>query len=218
MARARMRRVRALPFNEPLFGNSISAPLQVPPRQRLDEPLAWMVQKPRALHRPGRGQLLCRRDAEHECSCPVLKRLLLIALGAVLFLVISGLLARWLSVENVERDADLELVQAQARGDAPAMLRLLDGCAQRPACVAAVNANVHNPRLVRRGAVKILDLNSATAYSISGGTGRTRLAWTVIGTLPVVQCIDVRRTGNPVSGTEVRLLSISPPIPNEAGC
>ena len=41
----------------------------------------------------------------------------MIALVVVLFLAISVLLARFLSVENVERDADLALIQAQARGD-----------------------------------------------------------------------------------------------------
>lgn len=144
--------------------------------------------------------------------------MLLITLGLIVFLAVSALLARWLSVENVERDADLELIEAQARGDAAGMLKLLHGCAQRPGCAAAVAANTHNPRLLRHGAVKILDLNSATAYSLTGGTGKTRLAWTVIGTLPVVQCIDVRRTGDPVSGIGIQLLSISAPIENEAGC
>jgi hypothetical protein len=77
---------------------------------------------------------------------------------------------------------------------------------------------VSNPRLRRRGAVKILQLTSSTAYSLTGATGKTRLAWTVIGELPVVQCIGVRRTGNPLSGIEVALVSLSAPIPNEGDC
>jgi hypothetical protein len=40
----------------------------------------------------------------------------------------------------------------------------------------------------------------------------------VIGRLPVVQCIEVRRTGNVFAGIDVSLLSLSPPIPNEADC
>jgi hypothetical protein len=40
----------------------------------------------------------------------------------------------------------------------------------------------------------------------------------VIGELPVVQCIGVRRTGNPLSGIEVALVSLSAPIPNEGDC
>jgi hypothetical protein len=147
-----------------------------------------------------------------------LKRLVLIVLAVVLFLAVSGLLARFLSTENVERDAVLALIEAQAKGDANGMLAQLRGCSANPSCVARVRANVANPRLRRPGAVKILSLESPTAYSLTGATGRTRLAWTVIGTLPVVQCITVRRSGNPVTGIKVTLLSVSPPIPNEGGC
>jgi len=134
------------------------------------------------------------------------------------FLLISGLLARFLSVENAERDAEEALIEAQARGDASGMLDRLSGCRSRPACVAAVRANVANPRLRRSGAVKILQLSSSTAYSLTGASGETRLAWTVIGKLPVVQCVGVRRTGNFFTGVSVTLLSLGAPIPNEGDC
>jgi len=136
----------------------------------------------------------------------------------VLFLALSGLLARFLSVENAERDDDLALIQAQARGDVGGMLDQLSGCRRRPSCVAEVRANTTNPRLRRSGAVKILQLESATAYSLTGATGKTRLAWTVIGQLPVVQCVEVRRTGNFLKGITVTLLALSAPIPNEGDC
>jgi hypothetical protein len=84
--------------------------------------------------------------------------------------------------------------------------------------VAAVRANAGNPRLLRRGAVKILQLESHTSYSLTGATGESRVAWTVIGKLPVVQCVKVQRTGNPLSGIHVRLLAISGPIENEGAC
>lgn len=142
----------------------------------------------------------------------------LLVLGFAVFLAISFLLARWLQVENVERDDDLELVQAEARGDAGGMLKMLDGCSLSRACVATVRADAANPRLLRKGAVKILQLESNTAYSLAGATGETRFAWTVIGELPVVQCIDVRRSGNFLSGVNVSLLKISAPIQNEADC
>jgi hypothetical protein len=141
-----------------------------------------------------------------------------LAAGSVVVVVGAVVLARFLSVENAERDADLALIQAQARGDAATMLERLTGCRAKPACVASVRANVANPRLRRRGAVKILQLESPTAYSLGQATGRTRLAWTVIGTLPVVQCIRVRRTGNFLTGIHISLLELSPPIPNEGGC
>lgn len=146
------------------------------------------------------------------------RRVVPIALGVVLFLAISAELARFLTVENLERDDDLALVQAEARGDAAAMVAKLSGCAGSSACVAAMRRLASNPRLRRRGAVKILNLESPTAYSLSGATGRTRLAWTVIGTLPVVQCIDVRRTGNFISGIHVSLVAISAPIAGEGYC
>jgi hypothetical protein len=136
----------------------------------------------------------------------------------LLFFAISGVLARFLSVENAERDDEVALIQAQSKGDVNAMLAQLSGCRERPACVAEVSARVHNTRLLRPGTVKILQLTSPTAYSLTGATGRTRLAWTVIGTLPVVQCVLVRRTGNFVTGIHVQLLSVSVPIPNEGDC
>ncbi len=145
-------------------------------------------------------------------------RILIVVAVVAVFLAASGLLARWLSVENEERDDDLALIQAQARGDLGAMLSRLPGCAKSPSCVRAVREDARDPRLLRRGAIKILDLESPTAYSLSGASGRTRLAWTVIGELPVVQCIEVDRGGNFLTGITVTLVSLSTPINNEGDC
>jgi hypothetical protein len=138
--------------------------------------------------------------------------------AVVLFLAISGLLAGFLSTENVERDDDLALVQAEARGDVASILAQLSGCRASPSCMADVKQDASNPHVLRAGAVKILQLESKTAYSLFGATGETRLAWTVIGKPPVVQCVDVRRTGNFFSGIDVRLIGLSPPIGNEGIC
>lgn len=146
------------------------------------------------------------------------KRVAILLAGLTAFLAVSLLLARFLQTENVERDDDLELIQAEAKGDVPKMLDLLQGCRQRPACVKVVKADAANPRLLRKGEVKILQLTSATAYSLTGATGQTRFAWTVIDKLPVVQCIEVRRTGSFLSGIDVHLIGLSAPIPNEADC
>lgn len=134
----------------------------------------------------------------------------------VLFLFISGLLARFLSVENVERDADLALVQAETAGDAQRLVDRLAGCRRQPACVALARANA--ARLRRAGSPKILTLGSPTAYSLTGAQGKTRLAWSVIGQRPVVQCLLVRRSGNFITGITVTLLAISAPIDNEGVC
>jgi hypothetical protein len=141
----------------------------------------------------------------------------LIAVGVVAFLAISFLLARWLSTENNERDAVYGVLEAQARGDAGAMLGRLDGCARDARCRATVRANAR--RLRRPGSVKILAYDSATAYALGGARGPTRVAWTVIDRgLPVVQCVDVRRSGNALAGRAITLESLSAPIGNQASC
>jgi hypothetical protein len=134
----------------------------------------------------------------------------------VLFIAISAELARFFSIEGVERDDQAALLRSQARGDVNAMLDELSGCRQRPSCVATVRANAI--RLRATGEPKILSLKSPTAYSLTGASGRTRLAWAVIGELPVVQCVDVRRTGNVLTGIEIELRSVSAPIRNSADC
>ncbi len=131
-------------------------------------------------------------------------------------MAISGVLARFLSTEGAERDDVLAVLKAQAAGNVQGMLDGLLGCRRSPSCVASTRANATNLRGHR--AVKILTLKSATAYTLTSATGKTRVAWTVIGKLPVVQCVEVRRTGNFLRGISVTLLSISAPISNEADC
>jgi hypothetical protein len=134
----------------------------------------------------------------------------------LLFLAISAELARFLSTENAERDDELALIGAEARGDVHGMLAQLQGCRASGACLASVRANASRLRMA--GAVKILSLKSSTAYSLTGATGKTRLAWTVIGRLPVVQCVQVGRSGNLLTGITITLLSMSAPISNEGDC
>ena len=82
--------------------------------------------------------------------------------GLIVFLAISALLARWLALENVERSAVLVVLQAQARGDAAAMLEQLHGCSS--SCRADVIADAAAPEAART--VQILAYQSATAYSL----------------------------------------------------
>ena len=138
--------------------------------------------------------------------------------GALVVLVVSGLLARYLTVENLERDDEERLVQAEAKGNVTGMLDQLTGCRQSPSCAASVRADASDPHVHRSGSVKILQLESPTAGSLTGATGRTRLAWTVIGTPPIVQCVEVRRTGNFVTGIHIHLLGLSAPISGEGRC
>lgn len=136
----------------------------------------------------------------------------------IVFLVISALLARFLTSDNLERERDVALIEAEARGDATGVISKLSGCRENPSCVALQQRNASNPRIRRAGAVKVLSLTSATANSPTGATGKTRLAWTVLGELPVVQCIEVKRSGNALTGVNIALLSLSAPINNEADC
>jgi hypothetical protein len=139
-----------------------------------------------------------------------------VVVGVVLFVAISGVLARFLATEGAERDDVLAVLQAQAAGNVQGMLDRQAGCRQRPSCVATTRANATS--LSTQGALKILTLSSATAYALTSATGKTRVAWTVIGKLPVVQCVQVRRTGDFLKGITVTLVSISAPISNEADC
>jgi hypothetical protein len=149
---------------------------------------------------------------------PARLRIVLIGVTLLVFLVISGVLARYFSAENAERAAFLALVESEHRGDVDAVLGRLDGCRTEPKCVAQAHAIVGNSRVRQQGQVKLLQVESKTAGSLFGATGKTRLAWTVLGGRPVVQCVNVRRTGNPLTGIDVKLLSISAPISNEGKC
>ena len=144
------------------------------------------------------------------------RRLPLIALAIVAFLAISFELARWLATESTERDKVHRLLEAEARGDAPAMLAQLHGCSD-PACRATVARNARILR--RRGAVKIVSYESGTSYALGAATGDTRVAWTSLKQgLVVVQCVSVRRGGSALAGRSVTLLRISAPIDRTGSC
>ena len=144
------------------------------------------------------------------------RRRLWIAFAVIVFLAISGELARWLSLENVERQDVSRLLAAEARGNARAMLEQLRDC------TAACHANVRYDaaHLRRPGQVQILAYDSPTSYTLTPKTGLTRVAWkSSRQRLPVVQCVTVSRSGNVVSGLRIRLLAVSRPLyPTTADC
>jgi hypothetical protein len=143
------------------------------------------------------------------------RKVLLVAVGVVVFLGVSLLLARYLSTENTERDAVYALLRDQARGDAQAMLARLDACDAR--CRANVRADAR--RLARPGEVKILAYQSSTSYALGGAEGPTRVAWTIVNhQLPVVQCVQVQRTGNVLAGRAINLRRLSVPIDRQGSC
>jgi hypothetical protein len=140
---------------------------------------------------------------------------LLIAVGVVLFVGVSFVLARYLSTENRERDAVYALLRDQARGDVRGMLGRLDGCDAR--CRAAAQDNAR--RLARPGVVKILAYDSSTSYALGAASGPTRVAWTIVNRqLPVVQCVEVQRTGSVLTGRAINLRRLSAPIDSTGSC
>ena len=147
-----------------------------------------------------------------------MRRIVVLAVAVVAFIGISFLVARWLTTESRERDRVLKLLQAQAAGDANAMLdRLAPSCRADAHCRATAESDA--AKLRRPGKVKIIAYDSKTSYALGGATGRTRVAWTIVGRgLPVVQCVTVHRGGSVIAGRTVTLLAISAPIGNESTC
>jgi hypothetical protein len=138
---------------------------------------------------------------------------ILVPLGAV-FLVAAFGVARFLTLENRERDQIFDLVRAEARGDAPGVLAQLHGC--DAACAAAVRSMTARLRApAGDGGVKIARLDSGTAYSLGTKAGWSRVVWVAdVHARPVVQCVLVRRSGNPLTGRSIRLQRLSAPLAN----
>lgn len=143
-------------------------------------------------------------------------RILLVLLGLLAFLAISFGLARVLSANGAERSAILALLEAQARGDADAVVTRIDGCAQRPACVA--QARQTTDRLRSTGKLELVRLDPSTSFSLGGSSGTARVVWKTPSRTTIVQCVDVRRGGNVVSGLSIELHALSRPIGHEASC
>jgi hypothetical protein len=143
-------------------------------------------------------------------------RILLLALGLLLFLAISVGLARVLNANGVEQSAIVALLQAQARGDAQAMVAQLDGCAERPACVA--DAHRTAARLRSPGKVVLVRLDASTSFAPAGHDGVARVVWKTPSRTTVVQCVDVHRGGDVIGGLSVELRALSRPIGHQAAC
>ena len=138
-----------------------------------------------------------------------------IGFAVFLFLGFSALLARGLSGAGNERAQVLTVVEAQARGDAQAVLAELPACRAEPACVNSVRERV--ARLQRPGEVEILTYRPSVRFALTRRTGVGRVAWRAGSSPPVVQCVRVRREG-PVTGAGVELVAVSDPIGGEAAC
>ena len=135
--------------------------------------------------------------------------------GLFFFIGLSVLLARGLTSSGTEREDVLELVRAEARGDADAVLARLPACRREPACAQATRERVADLR--RPGRVQILTYTPSARLALTRKVGTGRVAWRAGDGLPVVQCVRVRREG-PLTGGAVELLSVSAPIAADGGC
>jgi hypothetical protein len=134
----------------------------------------------------------------------------------ILFLLISGLLARAFSIDGAERSAITSLVQAEAGANQAGMVRLLRNCSQTPSCRERVTQNTS--RLAHPGHVLIVQINPSAGFSLGSTLGTARVVWRAGSELPVTQCVRVRRAGNVISGLNVELLNISPRIKTSDDC
>jgi hypothetical protein len=138
-----------------------------------------------------------------------------IAFGLFVFLGIAVLLARGLTGAGTERGQVLDVLRAQARGDARAVLAELPACRREAACARVTRDRV--ARLRRPGRVEILTYRPSAQLSLTRKTGSGRVAWRAGAGRPVVQCVRVRREG-PLTGGGVELLALSDPIDLEGAC
>jgi hypothetical protein len=142
--------------------------------------------------------------------------LLVIAVGLVLFLAVSAVLARVWSADGAESAAITTLVKDEARGDQAAVIAQITGCGADAACRDRAAADV--AALRRPGSVSIITLQPSTGFSLTSTSGTARVAWIVGSSLPIVQCVRVRHAGNAFTGLRVELLKVSVRIPSNSDC
>ncbi len=139
-----------------------------------------------------------------------------IVLGIILFLLISAVLARVLSIDGTERTAITLLIKDEAAGKRAAMSARIRDCGSSASCRARVAYDAS--KLRRPGAVSILQLQPSAGFSLTSTVGTARVAWIAGSSLPVVQCVRVRRGGNALTGFQVELLVLSRRIPSGSDC
>ena len=142
--------------------------------------------------------------------------LVLIALGILVFLAISAILARAFSVDSAERGAITSLVQDEARGNQSGVVSSIYRCAGESTCRTRVLGRAAPLR--RSGTVAILEIQSSAGFSLGSTLGIARVAWRAGTSLPVVQCVRVKRAGNAISGLHVELLAITGRVESDADC
>jgi hypothetical protein len=144
-------------------------------------------------------------------------RIALTASAVLLFVLVSGLVARVLAAQGAERTVLQQSIAAQAAGDSRLAASLISNCPPGSSCAKAVAEVVAKVKAPGQRA-KVLQIELGTKASPGGDIGVARVAWRIDGRLPVVECVVVERTGNAVSGFAVRINAMSKPIQREGHC
>ncbi len=66
--------------------------------------------------------------------------------------------------------------------------------------------------------MSILELDPSAGFSLTSTVGTARVAWEAGSSLPVVQCVRVRRGGDALTGFHVDLLKLSRRITSDSDC
>ena len=143
-------------------------------------------------------------------------RIALLAAAVAAFVVLSLVIARVLTIGNAERDAVYRLVRAEASGDQAAALSRVHGCAGDPACVQRVRRTI--ARVQHPGTAKLLRFDGPGGIALAGRSGPARVAWKVGTALPVVQCVRLRTSGNPLGGYTVHITRVDEPTALDEPC
>lgn len=143
-------------------------------------------------------------------------RIGILVAAAAVFVIFCLVIARVLTIGNAERDAVYRLVRAEAAGDQAAALSRVSGCAGDAACVQRLRRTI--ARVQHPGAAKLLRFDGPGGLALTGRSGPARVAWKVGSALPVVQCVRLRTTGNPVRGYSVRITGVDEPTALDEPC
>jgi hypothetical protein len=143
-------------------------------------------------------------------------RIGLLAAAVAAFVVLSFVIARVLTIGNAERDAVYRLVRAEAAGDQTAALSRVQGCAGDTACAERVRRTI--ARVQHPGTAKLLRFDGPGGIALTGRSGPARVAWKVGTALPVVQCLRLHTTGNPLGGYTVRITRVEEPTALDEPC
>ena len=143
-------------------------------------------------------------------------RIAAVTAAVLAFALVSVLLARLLGASTSARNAVTEVIKRQVRGDVVGVVDRIERCGAEPPCAARIAAQVR--RLRTPGRVRIVRVDHVAGFSLGSRTDTARVVWKAGARLPTVQCLRVRREGNPVAGYDIQVLSLSAPIEREGSC